>query len=197
MILWRTAGVSLASGWPLAAARSSATAAAALSHLLELLLLIGGQDLCQFGIDLFLQFLDLRFLIGGEIELILQGGRKYLAGFGGHASAAGATLVTAATAAGTAAAFAATATATTWAGVAFKACDCGAWAARRCGSVRLGNRSPGKRRNTVDRDGQERGQRFLHGGFLRLVEVLCVGSCASCCNPPHNFHFPPLTVAEP
>jgi hypothetical protein len=91
--LWRTAGVSRASGWTFAAARSSA-AAAALAHLLELLLLVGGQDLCQFGIDLFLEFLDLRLLIGGEIELILQGGRKDLAGLGRHASATWTSLTT-------------------------------------------------------------------------------------------------------
>jgi hypothetical protein len=171
LILWRVAGVSLASGWTLAAARPSA-AAAALAHLLELLLLVGGEDLCQLGVDFFLQLLDLRLLIGVEIELILQGGRKDLAGLGGHASPSGAawttgaTLVTTATA-GALTAFAALATTPAWAGVAFKACVCRA-CARRCGSLWLGNRGPGKRRNAVDRDGQERGQRFLHGGFLRL-----------------------------
>jgi hypothetical protein len=156
MILWRTAGVSLASGWTLAAARSSAAAATALAHLLELLLLIGVEDLRELGVDLFLQFLDLRFLIRGEIELILQGGRKDLAGFRGHASAARAawTTGTALVTTAIAGALMAFATAAAWTGVAFKACDCGAWAVRRCGSLWLSNRGPGERRNAVDRDGK-------------------------------------------
>src|SRR5262249_10753373 len=39
--------------------RSARTAGAALAHLLELLLLLGRQDLLQPGVDVFLEFLDL------------------------------------------------------------------------------------------------------------------------------------------
>jgi len=44
--LWRTTGVSLAWGWTIASAWS-----AALAHLLELLLLIGGEDLRELAMN--------------------------------------------------------------------------------------------------------------------------------------------------
>src|ERR1700733_12563736 len=61
------------------AGRAEAARASA-AHLLELGVLLGGQDLREPGVDLFLKVVDLRLLLGAQLQPLLEHPGKDLAG---------------------------------------------------------------------------------------------------------------------